>query len=210
MFKRQAPEHDVQFEAVIKDAELSGRWGPALTGEGDNKKLRDSEILWFNPDYPPPTHELLLGIVKTCTEQYHEARPQSHNGMPNVVAYEYSIVRYTEGQAFHAHHSDASPWTGSPMQNRHLTVVMYLNTPEEGGEICFPIQDLQITPERGLVLMHPSVWTHTHYTLPVVAGVKYALVVFYQFENPVTSANWEEAASGEKPSIEEFIMGEKR
>ena len=46
--------------------------------------------------------------------------------------------------------------------DRHLVYMTYLNDIEDEGETFFLYQDLKIKPEKGLTLIFPSEWTHTH------------------------------------------------
>lgn len=65
---------------------------------------------------------------------------------------------------------------------RILTVFLYLNDVEAGGETDFPLLHLTVKPKLGRVLVWPSVldgdpnapdhWTQ-HQALPVTQGIKY-------------------------------------
>jgi hypothetical protein len=190
-----ASEHHDQFVRAVDDLEYSQRWELAGTGVGQDPTIRDSDIMWFDADRPPPSHEPLLEITQTALERYMVTRPEAGEDW-GFTATEYSVLRYRPGQAYHAAHSDAAPWETNTASKRHLTLVLYLNTPEEGGEIVFPTQEVTVAPTLGTVLIHPAGWTHRHKTLPVVTGIKYALVVFYHFTQ-----------SDENPTISEFIAG---
>jgi hypothetical protein len=45
---------------------------------------------------------------------------------------------------------------------RHLAFMTYLNDVHEGGGTQFMYQDLTVKAEKGLTLIWPSEWTHTH------------------------------------------------
>ncbi len=55
-------------------------------------------------------------------------------------------------------------WHSERMGNntRHLVWMTYLNDIEEGGETEFYYQKLKIKPRKGLTLIWPVDWTHTH------------------------------------------------
>jgi hypothetical protein len=42
----------------------------------------------------------------------------------------------------------------------------YLNDVESGGETEFLYQNLKIKPQKGLTLIWPTDWTHTHRGIP--------------------------------------------
>lgn len=190
-----ASEYHNLMSLAVDDTESSHRWKSATTGSGMDTTARDSDFIWYDPDKPPPSHEPLLHLAQTALDHYMKVRPEAGEDR-DFTATEYSVLRYKPGQAYHATHSDAAPWAPHSAARRHLTFVSYLNTPEEGGEIVFPTQDVTIAPTTGTMLIHPAGWTHRHKTLPVVTGMKYALVVFYHFTE-----------SGENPTISEFITG---
>ena len=69
---------------------------------------------------------------------------------------------------------------------RKMTSLIYLNTPKEGGETCFPFLDLKIKPIKGKLLffhncmkgtneMHPY---SMHQSLPVTKGEKWILTIW--------------------------------
>ena len=76
------------------------------------------------------------------------------------------------------------------------TVLIYLNTPEEGGGTHFPDLNLTVMPELGRAVMWPNVLdvkpTVTdmrlyHKALPVTKGVKFAVnfwVYMYDYHKP--------------------------
>lgn len=49
---------------------------------------------------------------------------------------------------------------------RFATVIFYLNTPKEGGELVFPDQKMIIKPKKGLAVIFPPTGVYPHYTNP--------------------------------------------
>ena len=49
---------------------------------------------------------------------------------------------------------------------RHLAFMTYLNDVNEGGETEFFYQEAKIRPRKGLSLIWPTDWTHTHRGVP--------------------------------------------
>ena len=69
-----------------------------------------------------------------------------------------------------------------PEGARIYTVLLYLNSPQEGGETHFPDLNLTVAPKQGRALLWPSVRDSDvettelftfHESLPVVTGVKF-------------------------------------
>jgi hypothetical protein len=49
-----------------------------------------------------------------------------------------------------------------PGNNRHLVFMTYLNNVFDAGETEFYYQKLKVQPRKGLTLIWPADWTHTH------------------------------------------------
>jgi hypothetical protein len=64
---------------------------------------------------------------------------------------------------------------------RSLGVLIYLNSPAQGGELVFPLQKKMIKPESGKLVIFPSFFSHPHMVLPT-AEDRYALRLNYGME----------------------------
>jgi hypothetical protein len=73
--------------------------------------------------------------------------------------YEYHL--YEKGQICH-YHSDGEVSYGFL---RYATVILFL-TNNEGGELVFPSQNVEVKPEAGKVVVFPPYGTHGHYSKP--------------------------------------------
>ena len=83
-----------------------------------------------------------------------------------------------------------------PIGPRLLTVLIYLNKPEQGGETLFPKLGIKVTPEIGKILIFPNVLNINpnrrdtrmkHAGLAVQKGVKYVAnywLHMYNFHGP--------------------------
>tara|TARA_R110002072_G_scaffold22486_1_gene78845 strand:+ start:515 stop:1102 length:588 start_codon:yes stop_codon:yes gene_type:complete len=71
----------------------------------------------------------------------------------------YNLQHYMPGQGFYMWHKENN---GEPdVLKRHLVFMTYLtNTPNAGTE--FMTQDLTVPCEKGVTLIWPAPWTHTH------------------------------------------------
>tara|TARA_R110000796_G_scaffold172527_1_gene289541 strand:- start:1891 stop:2538 length:648 start_codon:yes stop_codon:yes gene_type:complete len=68
-----------------------------------------------------------------------------------------NIQHYSKGGGYPAWHAERVGHT-----SRHLVWMTYLNDVEEGGETEFFYQKLKVKPRKGLTLVWPVDWTHTH------------------------------------------------
>ena len=67
---------------------------------------------------------------------------------------------------------------------RHLVWMTYLNDIEEGGETEFYYQKLKVKPRKGLTLIWPVDWTHTHRGIGATEEEKIILTGWFSFEKP--------------------------
>ena len=83
-----------------------------------------------------------------------------------------NIYKYLPGQHFK---KNCSERTGLNTLHRVLTFLTYLNDVEHGGSIYFKNYELDIQPKKGLTLIWPAEWTHTHKINEVKSGTKYII-----------------------------------
>lgn len=60
-----------------------------------------------------------------------------------------------------------------------LGTVFYLNDDYEGGELYFPLQDVEFKPKRGAVYFFPGDKNYIHGVRPVVSGCRYTAPFFW-------------------------------
>ena len=90
------------------------------------------------------------------------------------------VQKYPKGGGFFHYHTEA---TSLATCSRNLVYMTYLNDVEDGGETEFFYQKLKVKPRKGLTLIWPSGWTHTHRGVPSMSEEKYVLTGWYQFVN---------------------------
>jgi hypothetical protein len=89
----------------------------------------------------------------------------------------FNFVRYGEGQHFMEHHDHGFSY------NCTVSLVSYLNDDYEGGEIYFRLQELNIKPKAGDLVVFPSTFSHPHQAKKVTSGVKYSLVTMLDYSD---------------------------
>lgn len=103
-------------------------------------------------------------------------------GMPVENGEGIQVLRYGIGQEYKSHFDyfdPNSPGVAEQLKNNRVcTLLMYLNTPEEGGETIFPDAKIQISAKRGNALLfaypEPSPESKTlHASIPVSRGEKW-------------------------------------
>tara|TARA_R100001086_G_scaffold156554_1_gene83760 strand:+ start:1855 stop:2496 length:642 start_codon:yes stop_codon:yes gene_type:complete len=119
------------------------------------KNIKDSidAELRNRPDIADDFTANLLAVL----EKYKQKFPFANETATYVVDC-LNIQKYPQKTGgYHAWHCERSE------QNpRHLVWMTYLNDIEEGGETEFYYQKLKVKPRKGLTLIWPVDWTHTH------------------------------------------------
>ena len=103
----------------------------------------------------------------------------------------YRIKKYNKDSGYYNYHADgafaevelgANRWRlddGRYYSNiRLLSVIMYLNTVEDGGETSFPLIPIKIKPVKGRIAVFPTHWTYLHKAEVPVSNDKYSMNTF--------------------------------
>lgn len=83
-------------------------------------------------------------------------------------------LKYSGGGEYHAHYDH------SPKNQRTVSVVAFLETPEEGGSLEFPFFGVTVEAIAGDVVIFPSNFPYVHIAHPVTSGTKCSLVTWFQ------------------------------
>lgn len=122
-------------------------------------------------------------------------RVEALTGISDLNSEELQLLRYEPGQRYHDHHDFIDYEFHRPQGVRILTVFMYLNDVEAGGETKFTslgTDGIIVTPKKGTVLIWPSVLnddpnsidlrTH-HEALASGAGIKFGANAWFHMRN---------------------------
>jgi len=89
------------------------------------------------------------------------------------------IQKYYPGQAFKGWHYENNG--SSKMGTRHLVFMTYLNDIKYGGETEWFYQKIKIKPKKGLTVIWPAQWTHTHRGLIAPKEIKYIVTGWFNY-----------------------------
>ena len=90
-----------------------------------------------------------------------------------------NIQRYLPGQGFKSWHTErTAPFNLNPL--RHLVFMTYLNDVPDGGTEWY-YQDLKLPAEKGLTILWPADWTHTHRGIISMSTTKYIITGWYSY-----------------------------
>jgi hypothetical protein len=91
-----------------------------------------------------------------------------------------NLQKYNPGGGYKTWHTERSG-SLAPGGYRHLVFMTYLNDVNDQGETEFLHQKLKVKPKKGLTLIWPADWTHTHRGVPSPSEVKYIATGWYSF-----------------------------
>ena len=119
--------------------------------------------------------DTLSEVVKLYTEKY----------IWSDITESWSIVEgvniqwYPPNGGFKVYHFERNGKLSS--MNRHLVFMTYLNDVTDAGETEFYYQKLKVKPQKGLTLVWPVDWTHTHRGIPSPTQEKIIITGWYSF-----------------------------
>ena len=96
----------------------------------------------------------------------------------NLEIGKFNLAKYEHGQHFQKLHTERS---GLSTLHRVLAWMTYLNDVEQGGSTYFNHYDLDIKPKKGLTLLWPAEWTHSHKGNVLKSGLKYIITGWLTF-----------------------------
>jgi len=86
----------------------------------------------------------------------------------------FNLLKYGPSGEYHNHHDHA------PQNSRVLSMVANFGDDCEGGELEFPYFNISFKLQKNSVILFPSNFPYTHIAHPVVKGLKYSLVTWFQ------------------------------
>jgi prolyl 4-hydroxylase len=173
----------VVFGGLLSDAECD-----ALVADAAPRLSRSETVVvetGGNEVNPSRTsHGMFFGRGETALCQRIEARIAALLHWPVVNGEGLQVLQYPPGAEYKPHHDyfdPAQPGMGAVLARggqRVGTLVIYLNTPEQGGGTVFPDVALEVAPVKGNAVFfsydRPHADTRTlHGGAPVLAGEKW-------------------------------------
>jgi len=142
--------------------------------------IKDSIDLVIGPEMEI-TREYVIELEKVVTAYKEKFYYAGDTGPWKIEAI--NVQKYNPNGAYHRWHTERSSG-GYPGVARHLVFMTYLNDVEDEGETEFFYQQVKVKPRKGLTLIWPSDWTHTHRGIPSPSDTKYIITGWYHFFMP--------------------------
>jgi len=171
---------DFEIESLLRGAEYGGferstDQGKVVASSGEKEKVisthRTSSNAWCRPEC-----ERMPGVRRVSD------RIEKVTGIPQGNYESFQILKYEIGEFYKRHH-DSSGKNTNISGHRILTVFLYLNDVEEGGETAFTELGIEVKPKKGRALIWPSVLNDDpdssdprtyHEARAVIKGTKWA------------------------------------
>jgi len=119
--------------------------------------------------------------LRAAAQQYIERYPQCNMYAPWAPIQLPQIQKYDPNGGFFQWHCERMQAVPAINSTRHLVYMTYLNDVTDGGETEFQLQELKIQPRKGLTLIWPADWTHTHRGVPSPTQTKYIVTGWFNF-----------------------------
>ncbi len=150
----------------------------------DGKKVIDSSKesvdLSLPPDSPEPAFRSYIAELQKVVQQYVAEYPWCNEYGAWTIVQPVNIQFYPKGggyRSFHTERSSAHP----SMSGRHLVFMTYLNDVHDAGGTEFFHQKLVVSARKGLTLIWPVDWTHTHRGVVSKTEEKYIITGWFGF-----------------------------
>ena len=155
---------------------------PGIVANKETEETEDVEVKKCTQlDVIPNAQELILYNIhlQAILDDYK----QKYKWVDFVNTYDIienmTIQHYKPGEGFYKWHMENNG-IGETLY-RHLVFMTYLNDVENGGTEFYYFPDLKIQARKGLTLIWPAGWTHTHKGVISNVDEKYIITGWYSF-----------------------------
>ena len=152
-----------------------GRYGKQKISPSTKDSI-DLSISPNNFDKPWDTYRKYL---QDCVDDYLLQYPDADKVVPFNLLENYNLQWYPKGGGFKSwHHENAGDVRGI---HRHLVFMTYIDDVPEAGT-AFKYQDIVTPCVKGLTLIWPAGWTHTHKSQVTMKHEKRIITGWYNYD----------------------------
>ena len=152
------------------------------TASGINLATKNRRDITLSPkELMLPKNELFKKYFENlfeCYKDYNLQWPFLSGIVNHLDIGIFNIGKYEPGQHFQKIHCERCSLS---TLHRLFAFMTYLNDVEDGGSTYFNHYDLDIKPTKGLTLIWPAEWTHSHKGNVLKTGVKYIITGWLTF-----------------------------
>ena len=119
--------------------------------------------------------DCLSKVISSYLQKYMDANMTESFTITEMA----KIQHYKPGDGYYSWHMENNG--KGTNRNRHLVFMTYLNNVEDGGGTDFKYQKITSPAKKGLTLIWPAAWTHTHKGQVSNTQEKYICTGWYNF-----------------------------
>ena len=146
------------------------------TTSGLNLETKNRQDITLSPkELNFPENKIYIKYFESlfeCYKDYNLQWPFLSTIVNHLDIGNFNIGKYEPGQHFQKIHCER---TSLSTLHRLFAFMTYLNDVEEGGSTYFNHYDLDIKPTKGLTILWPAEWTHSHKGNVLKSGLKYII-----------------------------------
>lgn len=147
------------------------------SSNGIDKLIKDSTDCYLEDPVLTNRYFQQLSLV---AQQYIELYPYVDHYSKWGISESINIQKYEPQQGYFGWHTERGS-ASYPQSSRHMVFMTYLNNVTEGGETEFYHQNLKVKAEKGLTIIWPADWTHTHRGITSSTQPKYIITGWFNF-----------------------------
>ncbi len=167
------------FEAH-PEAHLRGTVNTSDGGSSVNSEVKDSVEMIFYPNSPAMPFIRYLQELQKCIKEYIAEYAYCDAYAPWTIVEGTNLQYYPPGAGYKVWHTERIN-AANVIASRHLAFMTYLNDITDGGQTEFFYQKALVQPEKGLTLIWPVDWTHTHRGVVSNTQEKYVITGWLNF-----------------------------
>ena len=145
-----------------------------------NKKIKNCIETSFDPESKLTEFINYTNELKKCILKYRKKWPECDSVSKYGLIEGVNLQYYPPKGGYYVYHTERAAGY-RPNSNRHLVFMTYLNDVTDGGETEWKYQKLKIQPKKGLTVIWPTDWTHTHRGIPSKTQDKYIITGWLNF-----------------------------
>jgi len=142
--------------------------------------IKESEEIGFSPNCTDDVFVRYILNLQDIVDEYKKKYIYCDEQVAWSILEQTNVQYYKPGGGYKAWHTERNR-AQYPGGSRHLVFMTYLNDVTDEGETEFFYQKLKVKPVKGLTLIWPADWTHTHRGIPSPTEEKYIITGWFNF-----------------------------
>ena len=156
-------------------------WTEGHAGDKYLPHIKKCTEIYIKPNVMIDGFKDYVSSLDRCLENYLEKYKEANRVWQFKVVEPFKIQHYKKGEGYFGEHFENDG--GKQTIIRHLVFMTYLNDVEngEGGGTRFKYQNINTKAKKGLTLIWPAAWTHTHNGIPSHTNEKYIITGWFSW-----------------------------